>query len=117
MAGRTPVPEKEGIAEFARHHASMAIFLSTGMLRELAAELVRGGYKPQTPAALVYKASWPEEKALRCTVAALADVAEEHGIGKTALVLVGDFLGGAYSRSKLYDPGFSTEFREAARED
>ena len=117
MAGRTPVPEKEGIAEFARHHASMAIFLSTGILRELAAELVRGGYAPDTPAALVYKASWPEEKALRCTVASLADVAGEHGIGKTALVLVGDFLGGAYSRSKLYDPGFSTEFREATRAD
>ena len=117
MAGRTPVPEKEGIAALARHRASMAVFLSSGMLRELAAELVRGGYAQETPAALVYKASWPEEKALRCTVATLADVAEEHGIGKTALVLVGDFLGGEYSRSKLYDPGFSTEFREAVRED
>lgn len=116
MAGRTPVPEGENIASFAAHGSSMALFLSSGLLEGLQAQLMAGGYAADTPAALVYKASWPEEKALRCTVSTLAQTAKENGITKTALVLVGRFLDGDYSRSKLYDPTFSTEFREAERE-
>ncbi len=112
MAGRTPVPEKESIASFAEHQATMVIFLSAGMIRELAKELLRGGYAPETPAAIVYKATWPQEKTLRCTVSTLAETAEAEHISKTALIIVGDVLDGEYERSKLYDPAFSTEFRQ-----
>ena len=85
MEGRTGVPQKESIESLAAHHASMAIYLSTGMLRELSHRLISGGYAKDTPAALVYKATWPEEEAYICTVETLAQVAEEHGIKKTAL--------------------------------
>ena len=112
MAGRTPVPDRESIASFAAHQATMVIFLSTGMLRELSAELIRGGYAPETPAAVVYKATWPEEKVLRCTVETLAQTAEAEGVRKTALIVVGNVLEGEYARSKLYDPSFTTEYRE-----
>lgn len=112
MAGRTPVPDRESIASFAAHQATMVIFLSTGMLRKLSAELIRGGYAPETPAAVVYKATWPEEKVLRCTVETLAQTAEAEGVRKTALIVVGNVLEGEYERSKLYDPSFTTEYRE-----
>lgn len=111
MAGRTPVPERESIASLARHGATMVIFLSAGMLEGLSAELLRGAYTPDTPAALVYKATWPEEKVVHCTVGTLAQAGRDHHISKTALVLVGDFLSHQYQRSLLYHPGFSTEYR------
>ena len=113
MAGRTPVPEKESIASFAAHQATMAVFLSTGMLKELSEELIRGGYPADTPAAVVYKATWPEEKVLRCTVDTLEETARREGVTKTALIIVGRILEGGYERSKLYDPSFTTEFRKA----
>lgn len=114
MAGRTPVPEGESMEELARHGASMAVFLSAGRLEELTKALLRGAYRSDTPAAIVYKATWPEEKVLRCTVGTLAREGRAHGIEKTALILVGDFLCAPYERSRLYDPGFSTGFREAS---
>ena len=114
MAGRTPVPERESIASFAAHQATMVVFLSTGMLKELSAELIRGGYPADTPAAIVYKATWPEEKVLRCTVETLEETAREEGVTKTALIVVGRILEGEYERSKLYDPAFTTEFRQAS---
>ncbi|MEY8387532.1 precorrin-4 C(11)-methyltransferase [Oscillospiraceae bacterium 38-13] len=113
MAGRTPVPERESIAAWAAHGAGMAVFLSAGLLDGLQEELLKGAYTPDTPAALVYKASWPEEKVVRCTVGTLAEAGRAHGVHKTALVLAGDFLGADYERSRLYDPTFSTGFREA----
>ena len=112
LAGRTPVPEAENLAGLASHGASLVLFLSTGMLERAQEELLKGAYTADTPAAIVYKATWPEEKTVRCTVGTLAQTARENGIRKTALVLVGDFLGKEYSRSKLYDPTFTTEFRE-----
>lgn len=115
MAGRTPVPEGESIAAWAAHGASMVVFLSAGMLEGLQSELLKGAYTPDTPAALVYKATWPEEKVVRCTVGTLAESGREHGISKTALVLVGNFLEPDYARSKLYDPTFTTGFREATQ--
>ena len=115
MAGRTPVPEREGIASLAAHGATMVVFLSAGMLDGLQAELLKGAYTENTPAALVYKATWPEEKVVRCPLGQLAEAGRTHGIRKTALVLVGDFLAGKYERSKLYDPTFTTEFREATK--
>lgn len=113
MAGKTSVPEKESIESFAAHQASMAIYLSTGMLEELSRCLVAGGYTKDTPAALVYKASWPEEEAYLCTVETLPLVAKKHNITKTALVLVGNVLANKRcARSKLYAPDFETEFRK-----
>ena len=113
MAGRTPVPERESISSFASHRCSMAVFLSTGMLEALSRELIEGGYLPSTPAAIVYKATWPDEKVVHCTVETLVSAAQESNISKTALILVGDFLGDRYERSLLYHPSFSTEYREA----
>ena len=113
MEGRTPVPEREKIRSLAAHGSTMVLFLSTGLLEGLQSELMAGGYAPETPAAIVYKATWPEEKVFRCRVCDLAQTARENHITKTALILVGGFLGDRYERSKLYDPGFTTEFREA----
>ena len=113
MAGKTSVPEKESIESFAAHGASMAIYLSTGMLEELAARLMAGGYAADTPAALVYKATWPEEERYLCTVESLPRVARAHGITKTAVVLVGDAISqSGYAKSRLYAPDFETEFRK-----
>ena len=112
MAGRTPVPEKESIESFASHNATMVIFLSTSMLEELSKRLVSGGYKKETPTAIVYKARWSDEKKIICTVETLAEKAKENGITKTALIIVGNVLEGEYERSKLYDPYFTTEFRK-----
>ena len=113
MEGRTPVPEKESIQSFAAHHATMVIFLSTGMLEELSRRLIEGGYTADMPAAIVYKATWPDEKAYLCTVGTLAETAEKNNITKTALMIVGDIVTHShYDRSRLYDPGFSTEFRQ-----
>lgn len=113
MAGRTPVPESESIESLAAHHGTMVIFLSAGMLNELSEKLIKGGYPPETPAAIVYKASWDDEKICRCTVSDLAETAEKNNIKKTALITVGNFLGDDYLLSKLYDPMFETEFRKA----
>ena len=110
MAGRTPVPEKERIEKLAAHQSTMVIFLSTGMLEELSERLIEGGYGPDTPAAIVYKATWPDEKVVRCRVSTLAETAKEHQITKTALIVVGEVLEGAYNRSELYNPAFTTEF-------
>lgn len=112
MEGKTKVPKSEQIESLAAHQASMAIYLSTGMLAELSRKLVAGGYDKTTPAALVYKATWPEEEAYVCTIETLAVVAEEHGITKTALVLVGDAIAHQhYQKSRLYAADFTTAFR------
>lgn len=113
MAGRTAVPEKESIESFAAHGATMVIFLSTGMLEELSERLIAGGYSPETPAAIVYKATWKDEKVCRCTVSELAKTAEDNGITRTALITVGYFLGDDYELSKLYDASFETGYRKA----
>ena len=115
MAGRTPVPEKESIASFAEHGATMVIFLSTGLLKDLSKELVKGKYTEDTPAAIVYKATWPDEKVMRCTVGTLYETAKENNITKTALIIVGDVLDSDYSLSRLYADDFSTEFRQAKK--
>ncbi|MCI7618502.1 MAG: precorrin-4 C(11)-methyltransferase, partial [Firmicutes bacterium] len=112
MAGRTPVPEKESIESFAAHNATMVIFLSTGLLEELSERLIAGGYTADTPAAIVYKATWDDEKSFICTVGTLAETARKNNITKTALMIIGNVVGCTnYDRSKLYDPGFTTEFR------
>lgn len=116
MAGRTPVPEKESIASFAAHRATMVIFLSTSMLDKLSEQLIAGGYHKDTPAAIVYKATWEDEKTVVCTVGTLAESAKEHNITKTALMIIGDVVSHShYNRSELYNPAFTTEFRQASQ--
>ena len=115
MAGRTPVPEAEEISLLAAHQCTMVLFLSAGMLEALSGRLLAGGYPPETPAAIVYKASWPEERKIVGTVASLARMGQELEADATALVLVGRFLGNTYDRSLLYDAAFSHGFREASR--
>lgn len=116
IAGRTAVPEKENIPSFAAHGASMVIFLSAGQLPELQRQLLEGGYAPETPTAIVYKASWPEEKVFRCPLSQLAATGAREGIDHFALICVGGFLGAEAERSKLYDPDFFTAFRQAGSE-
>lgn len=111
--GRTPVPERERLRALAAHRTTMALFLSASLAEEVQAELLAGGYPAETPAAVVYRATWPDERVLRCTVGALAQTMSEAGIDRTALILVGDFLGDAYARSRLYAPDFATGYREA----
>ena len=112
-AGKTPVADAETIRALAAHKATMVLFLSADLLEAVSDDLVAGGYAPDTPAAIVYKASWPEEKIVRCTVGTLAK--SSSGITKTALICVGDFLGNDYKLSRLYASDFSTEYREAKR--
>lgn len=111
MEGRTKVPEKEKIEELAKHRATMIIFLSVGAIEELASRLMTS-YEPSTQVAVVYKASWKEEKIVRAKLDNIAGLVKEAGITKTALVVVGDFLGDEYELSKLYDKNFSHEFRK-----
>ncbi len=112
LAGRTDVPEGEALRALSRHGASMAVFLSAGMLDKVQSELLAGGYAPETPAALVYKATWPDEKTVKCTVGTLAASGAAAGVRKTTLVLVGAFLDAPYEKSRLYDPSFTTEYRK-----
>jgi precorrin-4/cobalt-precorrin-4 C11-methyltransferase len=114
IEGRTPVPQKERLGELAKHRATMGIFLSVQDIERVMQEL-REGYQPETPVAVVYKASWPEEKIIRGTLQNIAQKVREQGVSKTALILVGDFLGDEYERSLLYHPGFSHEFRESSQ--
>lgn len=116
MAGRTPVPERERLERLAEHGASMAVFLSAGMLEQVQAALLRGGYERETPAAIVYRATWPDERIVRCTVGTLAEAGAAADIRKTAMILVGGFLGREYDRSRLYDPAFTTAFRKGSGE-
>lgn len=116
MAGRTAVPERESFRSLASHHATMAVFLSAGLLAEMEEELLLAGYEADTPAAIVYKATWPEEKKVLCTVSTLKETAEREGIRKTAMIFIGNVLGSrdmnGYADSRLYAPDFTTEFRK-----
>ena len=111
--GRTPVPEAEQLQLLASHQATMALFLSAGLLDQVQEELLAGGYEADTPAAIVYRATWPDEAVYRCTVGTLAACAREHEVSKTALIVIGDVLAKTGQRSKLYDPGFGHGYRSA----
>lgn len=114
MEGRTPVPEREKISELAKHGSTMVLFLSSSMIPSLVEELLEGAYTKNTPAAVVYKATWNDEKIVRGTLGTISSLAAAEGITKTALVLVGDFLDGSIeaAKSRLYDATFPTEFRK-----
>lgn len=114
--GRTPVPEKESIRKLAEHQSTMVLFLSSGLAQKVKEELLAGGYAADTPVAVVYKATWPEEKILHTTVEKLPEDMEREQIHKTALIVVGNILGKEYQKSKLYDASFTTEFRKGTVE-
>ena len=112
------MPEKESIESFAAHHATMAVYLSAGHLKELSKRLMAGGYSEDTPAAIVYKATWPEQLCLKCTVSTLDEEAKKHEIKKTAVVLVGEAISpSGYALSCLYAPDFETEYRKKKTEE
>ena len=113
--GRTPVPEKESIKSLAAHRATMILFLSTGLTEKLERDLLEGGYPEDTPVAIVYKATWPEERIFRCKLKDLDKTVKEESLTKTSLIIVGGCMGADYERSRLYAPDFSTEFREAKK--
>lgn len=116
VEGRTPMPEKESIKSFAYHNATMVIFLSASLTEKLQKELTEGGYPEDTPCAIVYKATWDDEKVFRCSLKDLNSTAVNNNIRKTALVVVGNVLASDYELSKLYDKNFETEFRQAKEE-
>ena len=111
--GKTPVPEKENLRSLAAHRASLVLYLSSGLARKVRQELLLGGYAEDTPVAVVYKATWPEEKIIRTTLAKLPEDMEAAGITKTALIIVSPALGSVYEKSRLYDAAFATEYRGA----
>lgn len=115
--GKTPVPEKENLRSLAAHRASLVLYLSSGLARKVRQELLIGGYAEDTPVAVVYKATWPEEKIIRTTLAKLPENMEAAGITKTALIIVSPALGSIYEKSKLYDAAFATEYRGATEID
>jgi precorrin-4/cobalt-precorrin-4 C11-methyltransferase len=116
MEGRTPMPPGEKLSDLAKHHSTMVIFLSVGFLEEMSRQLIEGGYTEETPVAVVYKVSWPEQKIVTGTLKDIAAKVKDAGIKKTALTVVGDFLGDGYSLSKLYDKSFTTEYRKGTEE-
>ena len=117
MEGRTPVPDGEKLRKMASHGCTLVLFLSTSLLDGAVEELLAGGaYTEDTPAAIVYKATWPDQKVWRCTIGTLAETAREAGVKNTALITIGGFLGDAYDRSRLYDPTFTHMFRKGTED-
>lgn len=117
MEGRTAVPDREKLHLLAEHGATMILFLSCGMAEQVQQELLRGAYKSETPCAIVYKATWEDEKVIRGTVGELCKLATDNGIAGTALIVVGDVLGDDYGLSKLYDRHFTTAYRRGEPSD
>ena len=111
--GRTPVPDREKLRSLAAHQATMCIFLSITMLADVVKELIAGGYKPETPIAIVQRASWPEEKIVRATLATICEEIADKGIDRTAMIVVSNCLAADYELSRLYAPEFSHMFRQA----
>jgi precorrin-4/cobalt-precorrin-4 C11-methyltransferase len=117
MEGRTSVPEKERLISLAKHNSTMVLFLSIGFVEETCATLIEGGYNPKTPVAVVFKATWPDQKVLQGDLTDIAQKVKDENIDRTALIVVGDFLGNDYSLSKLYDKTFTTGYRKGTAEE
>lgn len=115
IEGRTPVPEDEELESLARHRASMALFLSVKEIDRVVEKLIKGYGRDDVPVAVVYKATWEDEKIILGNLKDIKEKVEKEGINKTAQILVGDFIEGEYERSKLYDPAFSHEYRRASK--
>jgi precorrin-4/cobalt-precorrin-4 C11-methyltransferase len=112
MEGRTPVPQEESLSNLARHKATLAIFLSIGRIEKIVEELLKGGYSPDTPAAVVYRASFEDEEVIRATLKDIALKVKERGIERRAIVVIGDVLKAKGYRSRLYDKGFGHGYRK-----
>lgn len=115
VEGRTPIPKGQSLKELAGHNMTMVIFLSAGLAKKVKSELLEGGLNPDTAVSVVYKATWEEERIIYTTINKLPDDMERFQIDKTALIIVGSVLNSSendYERSKLYDPGFSTMYRD-----
>ncbi|MEY8415863.1 precorrin-4 C(11)-methyltransferase [Tissierella praeacuta] len=115
IEGRTPVPKEEDLESLAKHKASMAIFLSVQEISRVVEKLVKGYGRDDVPVAIIYKATWEDEKIIYGTLKDIEKKVKEEGINKMAQILVGDFIEGEYERSKLYDPGFTHKFRSASK--
>ena len=116
MSGKTLVPEKESIKSLASHNATMAIYLSASLAKDLQKELLAGGYSEDTPAAACVKVSWDDEKIYRCTVGTIAETTEKNNIKKTCIYIIGDSIDPkSYDKSRLYAADFSTEYRKASK--
>jgi precorrin-4/cobalt-precorrin-4 C11-methyltransferase len=113
--GRTAVPEREKLRSLAAHQATMCIFLSITMLADVVQELIAGGYEKTTPIAIVQRASWPEQKIVRATLATIVEAIKGKDIDRTAMIVVSRCLGADYELSRLYAPEFSHGFRQASR--
>jgi precorrin-4/cobalt-precorrin-4 C11-methyltransferase len=113
--GRTAVPERESLKSLAAHHSTLVLFLSSSLADKVKTELMAGGLSSNTPVAVVYKATWQDEKKILTTLGGLPDAMEKEKISKTALIIVGEVLGDTYEKSKLYDKNFSTEYRKALK--
>lgn len=111
MEGRTPVPKKESIESFAAHQTSMVIFLSVQEIEKVVDKLIEGGYPENTPVSVIYKATWTDEKVVKGVLSDIAAKVRKNNINKTALIMVGRFLGEEYNNSKLYDKDFKHEYR------
>lgn len=111
--GRTPVPKRESLKSLAAHQSTMCIFLSVHMMEDVVKELIAGGYDKTTPVAIVYKASWPDQKILRGTLETIADIVRKEDISRTAMIVVSRCLDADYSLSRLYAPDFSHGYRKA----
>ena len=112
MEGRTKVPEKERLSDLAAVGATMVLYLSSSLMKEASAQLLEGGYSEDTPVAVVYRATWDDERIIRTNVARVADDMEREGITKHAVVIIGDVLEGDFDYSRLYDAHFTTEYRK-----
>lgn len=112
--GRTAVPDREGLRSLAAHKATMCIFLSISMLDEVVTELIAGGYEPDTPIAIVQRASWPEQRIFRATLSTICEEIKGKGVDRTSMIVVSHVLGSDYELSRLYAPEFSHGFRKAS---
>lgn len=112
--GRTPVPEREKLRSLAAHKSTMCIFLSISMLADVVSELIAGGYEPDTPIAIVQRASWPEQRIFRGTLETICQEIEGKGVDRTSMIVVSHVLGSDYELSRLYAPEFSHGFRKAS---
>ena len=113
--GRTPVPEREKLRALAAHQATMCIFLSITMLDQVVEELIAGGYAPDTPIAIVQRASWPEQKIVRAVLSTIVEEIKDKDIDRTAMIVVSHCLGADYELSRLYAPEFSHMYRKASQ--
>ena len=114
LESRTPVPERERVAELARHGCTIAFYLSVHMIDRIVKELLDGGYSKDTPAAVVYKASWDDQLIIKGCLADIASKVKKARINKTAIILVGDVIDAkSYEYSRVYDPSFTHGYRKA----